>query len=745
MAERTRFAGGQAATPAISGVPISGGSPLAAEFEQFGQTMFAVGRRLKESYIEKETIKAEQEGIVAGQTGAFAPRRDASRQSMAFNRAGFETYFDNLKITAGDEIDRIYETNRDNPAELESALAGYQEGIETELNKTMPELVTPFRSYFDRSSRPYRRQAGDAYREAQGDQRVANASEFLTAKERQDERLAFLADGSDESIADLAEARNEYLEGLLRLGPTQGFELNGKVYAPDDSRAGRSDPAAIQKALDGYDRMIVGARVKGEFKRAMRAGRGERFVLAFANDDTWLEGGKDGDQKGRPRVTLDERDQLVNWMRGEINDARALRESTDKMLTAAVGAAVDALAKGESPGGLDDLAARVRGTELEAPLRLAIENQDVLNQYAGLPPAQQAESIKAERDSMKALPVGSPDYATETRARTFRIQAMESLQRQTAEALKNDAYGFAVSVGKGRDLPLFAADGALDEDGVSARALEAVRLSQYYGRPVLPLAAAEIDALGSAQLGADPVTRAARTATLASSLPPDQALGVFAAMDKKGYLIDAAAGSMAIDGAPELAQMIYQGDAILQPQDGKASFKFPDADFDLHFASTVGTAFSLNPRAEITIKEAAKRIYVANLARTGNRPDAVVSKSAVSNAIEAVLGGELISHRAGPFGARATTFVTPPFRGATSNDFDDWWDRIDAKAVKAAGGLAGWDHEAAAEIIRERGLPVEIGQGVYKIVIPGAGELDLTATAKSAKGDALVLRFVRER
>ena len=103
------------------------------------------------------------------------------------------------------------------------------------------------------------------------------------------------------------------------------------------------------------------------------------------------------------------------------------------------------------------------------------------------------------------------------------------------------------------------------------------------------------------------------------------------------------------------------------------------------------------------------------------------------------MGGPLIERDTGMFGA--STYITPPFRGARADAFDAWWESIDAKAVKAAGGLAGWTDEAAAELIRTRGLPVEIGQGVYKVVIPGAGPLDLTAAAKSAKGNALVLRF----
>lgn len=187
--------------------------------------------------------------------------------------------------------------------------------------------------------------------------------------------------------------------------------------------------------------------------------------------------------------------------------------------------------------------------------------------------------------------------------------------------------------------------------------------------------------------------------------------------------------------------MIYQGDAILQPVEGKSLFKFPDTDFDTHFSASAGTAFALNPRAELTVKEAAKRIYVASLARSGARPDAPIDGTKVKAAFEAVMGGPLIKHGSGMFGPSTT--VTPPFRGASADDFDNWWDSIDAKTVKAAGGLAGWKDEDAAELIRERGLPVELGQGVYKIVIPGAGDLDLTSTAKANDGKALVLRFAK--
>lgn len=729
MATRKPFAT-TVATPAIAAPPSSASNGLAAELENFGQDMMRVSGQLIESHVRQEEVKAGTLGLQEGQSGTFAPRRDATRAAEAYNRAGFETYFDNLKISAGDEIDRIFNENQADPDKLESALAGYREGTESNLNKSMPELISPFRSYFDRASRPYRRQSADLFRQTQTEQRVANANTFLSTKERQDERLAFLADSSVDAVADLSLARNEYLEGLLRLGPIEGFALNGQEYAADGSRAGALDPAKLQKAVENYDRMIVGARVKGEFKRAQKAGRGERFVMAFANDHSWLK-----------RVSLDERDQLTGWMRGEINDARALREASDKTLTASVEAAVHTLGRGEIPGGLDDLRARVRGTDLETPLRLAVGNQDMLEQFRRMPPPLQAATLKAEREAMKGVtPTSSgKNYADETASRTARIIAMEQTQKATVAALDKDAYGFAAQVGATPPPPqLLDPDGSINETGAAVRATEAYRLSALYGRQVLPMSDGEIDALGAAQVTADPVTRAARTGDIVTRFRTDQALGILQAMDKKGYVVDAAAGGMVLDGAPEVAEMIYQGDAVLNPivEGVKPAVTLKDADFDAEYLDKIGNAMALNPQARVAAREAVKRVY-ASMAIRRNKPLDTIDPDIVDEAVTAVFGGPLIKFH----GVK----VTPPVRGATEDTFEGWWDSIDAKAIKAAGGLAGYDDEAAAKLIRDDGVPVEIRQGEYKIVIPDGGELNLTKVARGSKGGALVLRFGQEQ
>lgn len=734
MAERKAFQlrGGEIQAPPQSRTPNALGQGL----EEFGARLQQISAKLIDNWVDSREREELAKGTKAGAEGTFRPVRSGTRAGEAYDRAGLEAYFERLKVQTNDDVQRIYDQNKDDPAKLENAIAGYRDGIEGELTKTMPELVPHFGAFFDRSSRPFRRQAASDYERSQVDQARADTSETLASLYRQHEQRAFLSRGDNDGIADIAIGRQEYTEKLLRAGPKGEFVLNGKTYEADPSRAGAFDVATIGKELQEYDRAILGARIKGEFDRAMKAGRGERFVERFQADNSKLG-----------EISLGERDDLAQWMRGQLSAARSMRDATDKALASAVDAAVDAIHKGETPGGLDGLVARTRGSPAGEALRLAIGTQDRLTQFYRMPPEQQVAALEGERTGMKGLTpaVGDEAYARETKARTALIEGMQRAQQVTVEGLKKDPFGFAVQVGNAEaPPPLIGGDGLLSEASLKVRDGESTRLTEIYKTPVPPMMDAEIDALGQLQTVSDPVTRTANLARMVNGFGPDKSLALLERMDKKGYLVDAAAGSVALDGAPELAQMIYQGDAILQPIDGKPSpYKFPDQDFDTYFASVAGTAFALNPRAELTVKEAVKRIYVANLARAGQRPDAPINSSAVRGAFESVLGGALIEHSAGMFGGR--TFVTPPFRGARADDFSAWWDSIDAKTVKDAGGLAGWSDEAAAEIIRDRGLPVEIGQGIYKVVIPGAGELDLTATAKSGKGNALVLRFQKGR
>lgn len=725
MAQRKAFdinAGEIQAPPMIGG---QADRARAAQLERFGQRLGAVAEQLTAMQARESAASGQARGAQDAAAGSFKPRRTGRVGDEAYDRSGMEAHLERVKIQAGDEAERIFNENRHDPAKLENALRAWGEGMQGQLLENMPEVASDFATAYDRITRPYLRTAAAEHQQNQEAADLGEISDSLASLTRQHEQRSFLGDTSQDGIDDIALNRDEFMTSLLKAGPKGEFELNGVRYEADDTRKGVLDPGQIAKEVAAYDRGIMSARYKGEYSRASRQGRGDKFIEQFARNDALLG-----------ELSIGERDELVRWMHGQETILSASRDAAEKAMNQKVDTAIAAIRAGATPGGLDQLRGQVRGTPKGEELELAIGNQDRLADFYKMPPRAQAAALEAERGALGKLAPADEGYARQTAAGVDLLKGMGQAQRETVAALKKDPFGFAISVGNVTNLaPIVDDNGALQVGALQQRKSEADRMSALYGFPIAGLTDDEINAVGAMQssLAADPATRALNLGALFKGLGADQGFKVLEGMNAKGYLIDATAGDAMLDGAPDVAVMIYQGDAILAPVEGKSATKFPDEDFDLYFAQAAGTTFGFNPKAELMIKEATKRVYVSMLARNNRRPDEVPKPADVEAAFQEVLGGPLIRH--------GKVTVTPPARDVRGHEFDAWWDSIDAAMVKAAGGMAGWTDEDAAELIRDRGLPVEISQGVYKIVIPGSGDVDLTKAVKSNDGSEIVLHY----
>lgn len=654
MAERRGYAKVRPGAPAIGPLPRQPGSPLAGELAQFGQTMLDIGAKLNAGAAEEQAQRD-----VAG--GKFKPRGNVLGSSRAYNRAGFDAYFDNLRITTADEVERIYQQHGSDPAALESALSGYQEGIEKNLGESMPGLLAPFRAYFDRASRPFRSKAAEDYQKAQADSQDAETLGYLTSKERQDETRAFMANGSPDSAADLALSRNEYLDGLLRMAPPTAFKLNGREYEADPSRTGKLDLPKVQASLQAYDRMIVSARVKGEFKRAQKGGRGEKFVARFADDAGWQKRG----------VTIDERGQLVNWMQNELADEARLRAADNQALRASVNAAAGALWRGETPGGLDQLQASVRGTDLEPELQAAVSSNDLMAQVRKMPPAAVDGAIAREREALGRLSASAPDYAVAVAAGTRRIAGMEALRAQTVAALQQDPYAWGVEVGLVPAPPLLNEDGTLNAAALVERSRAAAALSAHAGVEAAPIARAEAGALAAGLVasgpqglhGADEPTREAMRRAVRLMAPdfPQVAQITTAAMNGRRSPADGAS----------LSTLLQRGYALTAPQrgpDGKAGtalFTFKagaegKASFDEQFNSYVGDAFTGNAAARQAAQDGVLAVYAAYAEAAPEGLTGAFDGKTFERAAAAYFGGAKVKINGGaafpPYGMAADDF-----------------------------------------------------------------------------------------
>lgn len=558
MAERKAFqvSRGEISAPPRSGAPDALGQGL----EEFGTRLQGLSQRLIGHWVAGRVQEESAKGAKAGASGNFTPVRSGTEAGNAYDNAGLESYFEKLKIQTSDDVERIYSENKDDPAKLENAVAAYGEGVGANIAETMPELVPHFQSFFDRTSRPFRRQAAEDYDRNQRAQRTADVSSFLSNKQLQDERRAFIADGSDQSTADITLGRQDYIDALAKLGPQGGFELGGKKYEPDPSRAGSLDQVKLTNAIDSYDQMIVGARIKGEFKRAQKAGSGERFVQNFA-------------KPGASDTSLQQRDSLINWMRGEITDARALTEATDKTTRAAVGAASDALWRGETPGGLAELQSKVRGTDLQAELDAAVASHDTMAQVAKMPPQQAQAAIDDERAALGRIPASDPNYAVAVHAGTLRLAKMEQLRDENARAIKEDSFAWAVNAGIVKPAPLLTQDGMLDPASMNDRIDASETISHLTGVPTAPITKGEGAALVAGLMSGGLVQSAQGFAN--SDAPTQNALKKALRAIEPNYPEVAQVATFAMNGRASpvdkrnVAQLLDRGYSLMTHQEGK--------------------------------------------------------------------------------------------------------------------------------------------------------------------------------
>ena len=637
MAERKAF---QARTNEIQAPPSSRvPNAAAAELEEFGQRLQGLGQKLHENWLGEQERAEALSGAKAGATGAFTPRRTGERPDEAYDRAGLESYFEKLKIQTSDEVDRIWRENQSDPAKLESSLAGYRDGIAAELTKSTPELLPHFDAAFDRSSRGYRRQAAADYDQNQRLKRSGDLEEFLANKELQDESRAVAADGTPDGIADVALNRQEYIEALNNLGPEQ----NGGT--------GRYNALEVQDRLNKYDRMIVRSKTFGEFKRSQKAGRGDTFVKNFA-DKGW-----------QGAFSLAERGQLVNLMEGELSAGRAQAAAAQVALAGKVKAASDALWSGEAPGGLAGLRAQVAGTEFEADLNRAMNNQDLMAKVKQMTPAGVDMAIVSERAALESLDPSDKTYADEVDMSRRRIARMEQTRDANAKAINDDPFGWGVEVGLVEAPPLLTQEGVLNPAALAERVESAEILTAYTGRETPPLAKGEAADLarglaGDPDIVLDDRTRAAmrRAVKLIAPDHPQIAQITTFAMNDRRSPSDGASVSNLLQRGYQLTQTVEGKPPIFKLKTGAEGKQA----FDQSFSAYVGDAFMGDASARQAAQDGLFAVYAAY---AENAPDGLAGgfdDKTFKSAAAAYFGGSKARINGGdafaPYGMAADEF-----------------------------------------------------------------------------------------
>lgn len=656
MAERQPF---QARVPGINAdISTHPSQQLGQELQEFGQRLAGLSARLGQYWVDKRVQEEGTKGTRDANAGTFKPVGDNTLAGQAYNNAGLQTYFDNLKLTTGDQVERIYNENKDDPAKLEKALGGFRDGTEAELTKTMPELVTPFRTFFERSSRPYMQGAAVDYQKRQDDQSRADTVESLTGMMRQHENRAFVAGDNVNAVADIALNRNDYLEKLISAGPKTEFTLRGKTYAADPSRLGITDVNKLEQGLHEYDQQIVEARYKGAGMKAIQAGRGDRYVLGLANSKHAIDD-----------LGLDGRDSVVSWLRSQMSIQAGMSEAADKSVGQAVEAYTQAVVAGQTPGGGDQLRVATRGTKYEATFDALQKNQDELATFSRMRPDAQAHALTEAENKLAGIAPANGDmegYTVALRAQNQLVRWMQQSHADTIKALQTDGFAFAQQSGVvPQQPPIVNQDGTLNADGLALRTKAAAFASNYYQMPIAPISKGEAAQLArgiqlsgtDAVAGQDPQVMREAVRLMEPDYPQVAQMTSFAINGRRSPV---SAGG---DGA-DVSKLLLRGYTLTEPIDGsKPLFVLKDTaktGFEEAFNRYVGDAFTGNAAARARAQDGVLAVYAAY---SENAPDGLSGAfdgKTFKRAAAAYFGGRKVRINGGdafaPYGMDADHF-----------------------------------------------------------------------------------------
>lgn len=197
---------------------------------------------LRPAVTLEQTAKGEREALEAVDEGSFEMRSPFSISDAAFNKTGERVVTNRAMIELDEEMNAALKKANGNIRVLDQEL----DRIKGEVGGQIPEipgLKTRWLESYDRSVVTARRQTTElARRRAVAAQRRA-AAQAAARVESEVERLALTSATPDE----LTEALLAGQDSIAEFGPRGEFELNGKTYPADPSRAAMYSPEQMRK------------------------------------------------------------------------------------------------------------------------------------------------------------------------------------------------------------------------------------------------------------------------------------------------------------------------------------------------------------------------------------------------------------------------------------------------------------------------------------------------------------------
>lgn len=283
-----------------------------------------------------------------------------------------------------------------------------------------------------------------------------------------------------------------------------------------------------------------------------------------------------------------------------------------------------------------------KGTELEGEALRAVRLAQTTSQFRRLTPMQREAEIGKVEATIRADPTKGD--------RRF-VSALKQINENINKDVEANPFGFAVAQGVVPDAPINFENPTESVEALHERFRVGRGMQQYYRAPYKPLQPQEVRAIKQGLDKLDPLKKSAWLASLATATgkSPEGKAGYRAIMAQlaEDDPATASAGYIAAQGAPDVAQRILNGQAILNPPkqaDGKPGtslLPMPSQtqlrkDFDVEAPVS---AYGGNAKARNIDYEAARAIYADLISKSSIKDTSQIDGTLWSQAIREATGG----------------------------------------------------------------------------------------------------------
>lgn len=202
-------------------------------------------------------------------SSTFEPRMPFTVRDAAFNRAADRVITARATSAMEEGMRAAMQRADGDIGKLREEMESVRAQVMSELPQEMPGLSTELQTQFDRGRIAAERQAIELSQRRVMARQEEALGQIVTTTRSEAERLAL----TGATAAELADHMAQATDTLAQFGPREGFEIAGRVYPPDPTRAGTMTADAIASNMA---EVATGARrmmIEADFMRSAAPGQ----------------------------------------------------------------------------------------------------------------------------------------------------------------------------------------------------------------------------------------------------------------------------------------------------------------------------------------------------------------------------------------------------------------------------------------------------------------------------------------